>query len=244
MERIAHPTSTFLYPKLLIAFLLFTAFSFAQGEKINQFDANGKRHGLWKGVYEKTQRPRYEGVFQHGKETGIFNYFDDTKAGKIIATRDFSKADGSCYATFYDREGNVVSRGMLNSNREHQGEWVTFHKASEQPMTVENYKNGKLHGLQKVFYKDGKIASETHYVDGIKEGIFKQYAENGVVLEEIPYKNNQFHGWVIYRDSNGNFIAQGRYEKGLKKGIWKFYEDGKLVKEVDSESKEYIYRGQ
>lgn len=232
-----------LNPKLLIVFLLFSVFSFAQGE-INQFDTNGNRHGLWKGTYEKSQRPRYEGVFEHGKETGIFKYFDDTKAGKVIATRDFSKGDGSCYAIFYDRKGNKVSEGVINKDRQNEGEWKYYHQESPQIMSVETYKNGKLEGVKKVFYKDGKIASETHYVNGVKEGVHKQYAENGVVIEEIPYKNNQFNGWVIYRDRHGKTTAEGKYEKGLKKGIWKFYEDGKLVKEVDSESKEFIYRGQ
>lgn len=244
MEQIAHPKSKFRGPNLLIAFLLFTIFSFAQDEKINQFDSNGNRHGLWKGTYEQTKRPRYEGVFEHGKETGIFQYFDDTKAGKVIATRDFSKGDGSCYAIFYDRKGHKVSEGLINKNRENEGEWKFYHQASSQIMSVETYKNGKIDGVRKVFYKDGKIASETHYVNGIKEGLHKQYAENGVVIEEIPYKNNQFNGWVVYRDRNGKPTAEGRYEKGLKKGIWKFYEDGKLIKEVDSESKEFIYRGQ
>lgn len=243
MKRMAHVNSRILHPKFLIVFLLFTVFSFAQEEQINQYDADGNRHGLWKGVYEKTKRPRYEGVFEHGKETGIFKYFDDTKAGKVIATRDFSKGDGSCYAVFYDRKGNKVSEGGINKDRQNEGVWKFYHKESPQIMAIENYKNGKLDGVRKVFYKNGKIASETHYVDGVKEGVFKQYADNGVVLEEIPYKNNQFHGWVIYRDYSGNLVAEGQYEKGLKKGIWKFYENGKLIKEVDSESKEYIYRG-
>lgn len=244
MERLVNPKSKIRNPKLLIVFLLFTVFSFAQDQKINQFDANGNRHGLWKGTYEKSQRPRYEGVFEHGKETGIFKYFDDTKAGKVIATRDFSKGDGSCYTIFYDRKGNKVSEGVINKDRQNEGEWKYYHQESPQIMSLETYKNGKLEGVKKVFYKDGKIASETHYVNGVKEGVHKQYAENGVVIEEIPYKNNQFNGWVIYRDRHGKTTAEGKYEKGLKKGIWKFYEDGKLVKEVDSESKEFIYRGQ
>ena len=29
-----------------------------------------KKHGIWKGVYEESKRPRYEGTFEHGKEIG------------------------------------------------------------------------------------------------------------------------------------------------------------------------------
>lgn len=219
--------------------IFFINFSFAQEEKINQFDANGNRHGLWRGVHEKSQRPRYEGTFVNGKETGIFKYFDDTKAGTVIATRDFSKGDGSCYVTMYNQKRNKVSEGLLNKNKENEGEWKYYHQDSPQPMSIEYYKNGKLNGKSVVFYKNGKIASETYYVNGVKEGIYKKFSEKGIVLEEITYKNNQFNGLVTYRDAKGNIIAQGMYEKGLKKGIWKFYENGKLVKEVDTNSKDY-----
>lgn len=228
---------------LLFLSVVFINFSLAQEEKINQFDANGKRHGLWKGVHEKSQRPRYEGVFVNGKETGVFKYFDDTKAGTVIATRDFSKGDGSCYVIMYNQKRNKVSEGLLNKNRQNEGVWKYYHQDSPQPMSVETFKNGKLHGRVVVYYKNGKIASETHYNNGVKEGVFKKYSQDGIVLEEIPYKNNQFNGWVIYRDIKGQIIAQGMYEKGLKKGIWKFYENGELIREVDSESKEFIYRG-
>ena len=87
---------------ILLFFLTFS--TFAQ-DKINQLDEQGNRHGLWKGTHKETNRPRYEGTFNHGTEIGVFKYFDDTKAGTIIATRDFSEDDGSCYAIFYDQKG-------------------------------------------------------------------------------------------------------------------------------------------
>jgi len=222
---------------LILSFLFITSLVWAQTEKINQFDANGNRHGLWKGIYEKSQRIRYQGTFKHGKETGVFKYFDDTKKGEIIASRDFSKGDGSCYVTFFLQSGSKVSEGMVDKNKQNQGRWIYYHKNSQQPMSVENYVNGKLNGKVTVFFSNGKIASETHYKNGLKEGISKRYSEKGIVLEEIPYKNNKFDGWVTYRNTKGELIAQGMYEKGLKKGIWKFYENGKLTKEMDTDKK-------
>jgi len=224
---------------LLFLSVVFINFSVAQEEKFNQFNEKGNRHGVWKGVHEKSQRPRYEGTFVNGRETGVFKYFDDTKAGTVIATRDFSKGDGSCYVIMYNQKGNKVSEGLLNKERQNEGVWKYYHQNSPQPMSVETFRNGKLHGKSTVYYKNGKIASETHYKDGIKDGLYKKYSESGIVLEEIPYKNNQFFGKVIYRDINGKVISEGMYERGLKKGIWKFYENGKLIKEVDTDSKDY-----
>jgi len=222
---------------LIFIFLFISFFALSQDQEINQFDKDGNRHGLWKGFHKESKRLRYQGVFVHGKETGIFKYFDDTKAGDVIATHDFSKADGSCYVTFFLQNGNKVSEGMLDKDKQNQGLWKYYHKNSQQPMSVENYINGKLDGKSTVFFLDGKIASQTNYKNGIKEGISRRYSEKGIVLEEIPYKNGKFDGWVIYRNTKGEFIAQGMYEKGLKKGIWKFYENGKLIREVDTDKK-------
>ncbi|GAA4239505.1 hypothetical protein GCM10022291_34080 [Postechiella marina] len=36
-------------------------------QNINQFDAQGKRHGVWKKNFENTKVLRYEGTFNHGK---------------------------------------------------------------------------------------------------------------------------------------------------------------------------------
>ena len=165
----------------LLTLFLFTTI-FAQ-EDINKFDAKGQRHGVWKGTHEESKRPRYEGTFNHGKETGIFKYFDDTKAGSVIATRDFSAKDGSYYTTFYDQKGNKVSEGR-EKNKLNEGEWKYYHKESAVVMTIEHYKNGKLNGPKKVFYKSKALNEESTYVNGVIDGPYKKYTEKGIVLED------------------------------------------------------------
>ena len=150
----------------LILFLI-SAVSFAQ--EFNKLDANGKKDGLWKGTYELSKRPRFEGTFSHGKETGIFKFFDDTKKGDVVATRDFSTNDGSAYTIFYDQKKNKVSEGKV-IGKNYEGEWKYYHKASKIIMITENYKNGKLEGIRTVFYPNSKIAEEMTYKNGLKDG--------------------------------------------------------------------------
>ena len=214
---------------LVLLFLLGGLLNYSQ-EKINQFDEKGERHGLWKGIYDESKRPRYEGVFNHGKETGVFKYFDDTKAGKVIATRDFSKGKDSCYVTMFDRKDNIVSEGLL-VNKLHEGEWKIYHKESKVVMTSENYKKGKLNGVKKVFYDDGSVAEILNYVDGKRDGNYKRFGINEKILEDLNYKNDQLHGAASFYDGLGNVILQGQYSNGLKSGVWKTFENGKLVKE-------------
>ncbi|WP_338375643.1 hypothetical protein [uncultured Flavobacterium sp.] len=214
---------------LVLSALLISFFNYSQ-EKINQFDEKGERHGLWKGSYEESKRPRYEGVFNHGKETGVFKYFDDTKAGKVIAIRDFSKGNDSCYVKMFDRKDNVVSEGLL-INKLHEGEWKIYHKESKIVMTSENYKKGKLNGVKKVFYDDGSVAEILNYIDGKREGNYKKFGVNEKILEDLNYKNNELHGLASFYDGLGNMILQGQYTNGLKSGVWKTYENGKVVNE-------------
>ena len=90
--------------KYILILLFLTSISFAQN--INKLDGNGKKNGVWKGVYEDSKRPRYEGTFEHGKEVGMFKFFDDTKEGTVIATREFAAKDNSCYTIFYNQKLN------------------------------------------------------------------------------------------------------------------------------------------
>lgn len=97
-------------------------------------------------------------------------------------------------------------------------------------MTIEYYKNGKLHGLKKVFYKDGTLAEISNYSNGILNGPYVKYAENSKLLEESNYKNGQLHGKISYYDGAGNIVSKGEYKNGRKSGYWETYKDGKLEK--------------
>lgn len=218
---------------------LISAMGFAQ--EFNKVDAKGKKEGLWKGTYEVSKRPRYEGTFSHGKETGIFKFFDDTKKGDIVATRDFSANDGSAYTIFYDQKKNKVSEGKV-IGKNYEGEWKYYHKASTAVMTIENYKNGKLEGPRTVYYPNGKVAEEMTYKNGLKDGIYKKTAVNETLLEQSTYKNNEYNGDAVFYDSDGTVASKGKFLNGKKVGMWQFFTKGKLVKEVNMSDPKSNYR--
>jgi antitoxin component YwqK of YwqJK toxin-antitoxin module len=218
--------------KRLIAMMLMVALNVIAHAQtnVNQLDEKGKKNGLWKGYYPESKRLRYDGMFDHGKEVGTFKYYDDTQAQSLIATREFSKNDNSAYTIFYNQSKNIVSEGKV-VNKLYEGQWKYYHENSKVIMTLEPYVKGKLDGTKSVFYPDAKIAEETNYSNGVKNGAYKKYTTDGVLLEESSYKNGQFDGKAIYRDPKGNIVAQGIYVNGKKKGIWQFYANGKLISE-------------
>lgn len=199
---------------------------------INNVDAHGKKEGLWKGYYPDSKRIRYEGAFSHGKEVGEFKFYDDTKAGTVIATRTFNPNDNVAYTIFYDQNKNKVSEGKV-VNKMFEGEWKYYHKASSSIMTIENYKNGKLEGLRSVYFPSGKIAEETYYENNLKNGSSKKYSEKGFVLEEANFKNNQYDGVAVFRDVDNNIVSKGTFQNGKKVGVWQFFEKGKLIDDVN-----------
>ncbi len=213
--------------KFLFVLLLMVCSGSAQ--EINKLDDKGQKHGLWKGYHESSKRLRYEGEFVHGKEKGIFKFFDDTKANTVIATREFNSADNSCYTIFYNQKGFKVSEGKL-INKLYEGEWKYYHFESKELMTIEFYSKGKLNGIRKVYYKTGVLAEETTYIVGKKEGVYKKYAENGIILEESMFKNDVYNGLAVFKDADDTITAKGIFTNGKKTGMWDFKENGKLVK--------------
>ena len=221
--------------------LLVFGISAAAQNPINQVDANGKKHGIWKGTYAESKRPRYEGTFDHGKETGTFKFFDDTKAGTVFATREFNPKDNSAYTIFFKDGKFKVSEGR-EVNRLYEGTWKYYHENLPDLMTIENYKAGKLHGKRLVFYRgsgvagEENVAEESNYVNGVKDGKYKKYTMKGIVLEDSNYKNGVLDGSAVYNDPLGKLVSKGVFKNGKKVGNWEFYENGKSVKKENDDN--------
>ncbi len=224
--------------KLLIFLCFcFSLVGFSQAS-FNQLDAKGQKQGPWKGYYSDTQHLKYEGTFDQGKEVGLFTFYDNTKVKKVVATRDFNPNDNSAYTIFYNNTFKVSEGTVVN--KLFDGVWKFYHLNSEQLMTLEHYKKGKLEGVRKVYYKSGEVAEEANYSNGKKQGSYKKYAENGVVLEEFQYKDDLFHGPALFRDPDGKITTKGHYKNGLSVGRWTYYENDILIR---TENKE-LYRTQ
>lgn len=219
--------------KGIFVLVFFNVFCIQAQNDYNKLDEKGKKHGLWKGIYEDTKNPKYEGTFEHGKEVGTFTFFDNTKTKIVVATREFNAKDNSAYTIFFDKNKNKVSEGKV-VGKLYEGQWTYYHKASKAIMATENYSKGKLEGLRSVFYPNGKIAEEMIYKNNQKNGFYKRYTETGIIIEETNYKNDQYDGLAIFRDANdGTIVSKGKFVNGKKAGVWQFFEKGKLVNEIN-----------
>lgn len=219
---------------ILLLLILTLTLTHASGQTVNQLDAKGERHGFWKNNFEKTDQPKYEGTFEHGKEVGTFKFYKlvDGKS-KLSATREFLPDSDKINVKFYSSKGKLISEGMM-VDKLFNGKWVYFQNKVDGVLMTEHYnEQGVLEGEKLVYYENGKIAEKSNYVNGEIDGISVWYSDKGILLKEFTYINGELHGMAKYYDNEGKMLAEGLYRNDKKHGIWKYYENGQLTDEKD-----------
>ena len=216
----------------LLFFLLSCSFMFAQD--FNQFDSNGKRHGVWKKNFEDSNIIRYEGQFSHGKEIGLFKFYKNYKKKAILsATKQFTEEDNKAQVKFLASSGKVISEGRMDG-KIYIGTWKYYQKNSDKLLTLEHYNNqGELVGDRLVYYPNGQIAEKQYYIKGKLNDACLWYSEKNVVLKSFFYEKGELHGDAKFYNPKGELVSEGQYKRGKKDGLWKYYEKGDLIKEKD-----------
>jgi antitoxin component YwqK of YwqJK toxin-antitoxin module len=85
------------------------------------------------------------------------------------------------------------------------GVWRTFYQADTTTAELTTYKNGKMNGPWKQFFKTGKIKCTGFYF------------------------NDNLDGEYIGLNTEGGILYKGQYVEGLREGLWEYFTDqGKL----------------
>ncbi|SNR15489.1 toxin-antitoxin system YwqK family antitoxin [Tenacibaculum jejuense] len=204
--------------------MLFTLVSSAQ--KINQVDANGKRTGLWRKNYENGD-VRYKGQFKSGKEVGMFSFYDRGASYPSIV-KVFSEKSDTASVKFYNKS-RVKTKGKM-VGRKRVGKWIYYFSDGKTIFSEEHYMDGKLHGILKNYYINGRVTEISEYKNGKRNGSSKIYTEDGVLIEHVNYVNGNLEGEGKYYDLKGIIKEKGMYKEGKRIGKWEFYIDGELSK--------------
>ena len=194
---------------------------------INQNDADGRRHGIWKKYYPGTKQLRYEGTFEHGKEVGTFKFYCEECKDKPTAVKEYNEENNKANVKYFTIKGKLVSEGMMEGQNR-IGEWLYFHEKSKAVMTRENYVNGKLDGKKITYYPNGIVTEELSFKNGVMEGENNYYSPEGILIKKLQYRNNELQGEAFYYDAFGNTVISGFYKNGKKHGLWKYYKNGKV----------------
>lgn len=185
-------------------------------EKINQYNDNGKKEGVWKEFYADGNLKK-ELSYKNGILEGNVKEFD--KKGQIVLNLEYKKGkiqdrveeeDIVDVVEKFDKEGNIIYRGVYKDSIP-----IGIHrKFNLEGAVTEAY----LYNL------NGKII-EKGIIDeaGVRNGYFQEYYMNGKIKAEGKYVNNKKNGlWKFYFE-NGNLEQEGRYRNGKEDELWKWY---------------------
>ena len=210
---------------LTLLTLLFSENIYAQNN-YNKTDKQGRRQGKWID-YHSNGHIRYQGQFKNNEPVGEFLYYSED--GVLFAKNKHLK-NFVTESEVYSPEGKVVARGNY-VNKKKQDRWEYYSEEDGSLILVENYNNGYLVG-KSVAYLAGTqfVIEETEYVNGLKNGLYSRFYDNGVPMIEAYYKNDKLNGTYVHYYPNGNVKEEGLFKDGAKVGEWRIYDiSGNLV---------------
>ncbi len=190
----------------------------------NKTDKKGRKQGEW-GKFYPNGKPKYVGNFKDDVPVGEFHHFYEN--GNPQSVQTYIDANHS-KVVFYEADGTTISSQGSYVGKEKDGKWEYFNKGVLN--LVENYKEGKRHGLQMSYNKDKVAMEEIPYVDGKIHGTAKYYLADGKLYYTVEYVHGLKEGKYVAYDGTDKVIETGQHKNDKREGDWVSYnENGEVV---------------
>ena len=213
----------------LAVFVFLTAPFFLMSQEINQVDDMNRKQGRWVKTYFNGTI-RYEGQFHNDKPYGVFKYYYED--GTLKAVTVFSDDGVIARTKTYFPTGQLMAEGKY-INRQKDSTWLYYSDIDSCLIATEEYKRGVLDGKSISYYpKTKQPAQILNYKNGLKNGEFKKFFQDGKLMTEGTYKNDSLEGEFTLYYHNGKIELKGWYKAGRETGNWQYYdENGNPVSE-------------
>ena len=164
-------------------------------------------------------------TYKDGFEEGISPVFDTTGLLREIIT--YRKGFG--FYKEYDEKGN------LKKITKYVNDVEQILEGDQKPLIVKHE-----------YYPNGKVKREASFRDGKREGVWREFDEEGNVINSQTYKKGALVGEGIvgtdgkrrgeYKEfySDSTLRAEGLFIDGERSGEWKFYYQNGQIQEVGS----------
>lgn len=166
------------------------------------------------------------------KSISILIFLMIIKVGMVFPQLDTITCNKQKYFFFgTDTINTFDSLGMKH------GSWNYYDKYGHL-LTKIHYKHGIINGLLENYhyFKNPHkriIQSSVMYVDGRKNGIYREYSRNGNLRLEWSYVNDSLHGLMIHYYNNGRISGIYYYIHQLRDGVTKlYYKNGNTKSEI------------
>ncbi|MGK5080297.1 toxin-antitoxin system YwqK family antitoxin [Janthinobacterium sp. HLX7-2] len=125
----------------------------------------------------------------------------------------------------YHENGQLMHRITYHGEQMADGEYVSY-GANGKVSSRSFLKGGKMHGLQEVFYADGKLFQRGNFVKDQYEGEVVTLAEDGKVLASKVWRHGEPDGWSFDSHDNGQMAQKALYRKGKLLSMQKWGRNG------------------
>ena len=159
-----------------------------------------------------------EGIIRNGKPDGFWKSYYVTSVKKSEGRRTNFLLDSIW--VFFDQTGDTIEKINYLFGKKN-GYYYTYKKTPVEGLYIwskELYAGDKKEGTALIYFPDRKIKQIIIYNNGKKEGLSKEFDENGNIITLLEYSND----FLVSREKINRTDT-----KGLKQGDWKeFYPSG------------------
>lgn len=252
-----------LKKSFFLCFIVFSCSLFSQTINSNGFNVfyydngntssegymrDGKPDGYWKNYY-KNGKLKIEGNRKNFQLDSIWKFY--TENGKLTKTINYLEGKKNGYTVFFDTNQRILSKEYYVKDIK-QGYSLVYYPSGKTKLYSKNL-NGKLNGDAYEYSEDSTIISIMKYQSGTllsterinrkdeknkKQGIWKDFYEDGKLKEEKKYKDDSIDGYVKTYDKQGNLAATNKFNNGkqvknapelAKLDVYKeYFDDGTL----------------
>ncbi len=203
-------------------------------ERINRYDSNNKRTGIWRDLYPDGLI-KEDGNWANGLRNGVFKFFnkkgDLEKLEKyedgVLVIDEASTAILDMREEYYDN-GKVKNSGPYRLGKK-QGNFREY-DINGNAIGGGLYDNdvkmgegmidslGRRVGHWKLFYPHGELRSEGDYIQGMKDGPWSYFYDNGKIEQKGSYRDDLPHGQWQWYFVDGSIHRDEFYRKGKEDG--------------------------
>ena len=126
----------------------------------------------------------------------------------------------------YHENGQLMNRIRYHGKQMADGEYVSYGPNGKMSSRA-FLKGGRMHGVQEVFYADGKLFQRSHFIHDKQDGEFLTLAEDGKVLARKVWVDGEADGWSFESHDNGQLAQKALYRKGKLLSMQKWGSNGK-----------------
>ncbi len=167
-------------------------------------------------------------VFE-GEKQKVTHLFDGYDLQAVGVIKDGKKTGNW---QMYNEQGKLTGKGRFDEQGKRIGEW-TWYDDQGRISDKESYTNGVIEGKYISFYDNGKPKVTCNYKEGKLDGEYKMYNEKGALIEKKVFSKDQLNGeYRSYHrigESAKNYIVN--YKNGSPDGeLEQYYAYGELFK--------------